>query len=135
MRTDLRDELDGTPILQAIESFGSDPDDFQTFSFPAIGQSGFGLEGEELNEFVRRCVKAALRNGCVPVEDRPDGNWRPTYAYGITDEAIAANMTKAWRALGRDPEWGELMFSWEEWIDPEAYVEWTARRNAVRGGA
>jgi hypothetical protein len=124
----------GTNILKYIRERGSHRDDFDVFGFPFAGRQNFGLIGPELDEFVTLYVKASLRNGCVPVDARPDENWRPTYAFGITDDEIAADMVKAWHALGRDPEWGELMFSWEEWTDPAAFAEWTARRRAAGAG-
>ncbi len=121
----------GNSMGAVIRQSGSDPDDFETFHYPSRGRNGFALIGADLNEYVSRCIKAALANGCVPVGERPGEDWLPTYAYGITDDEIARNMVAAWRALGRDPEFGELMFSWEDWIDPDAYDEWQARRAAA----
>ncbi|MEM7696053.1 MAG: hypothetical protein AAF318_16510 [Pseudomonadota bacterium] len=133
MRTDLTDPEDGTPILEYIASFGSDPDDFEWFTFPAHGEETFGLSGADLDEFVARCVTACLANGCVPVDGHRDGKWVPTYAYGITDDEIAWNMVRAWHALdGRQTEFGELFFSWKDWIGKDDYAEWTRRREAAR---
>ena len=138
MKWDLHDPETGRSIAQVIASVGSAPDDFEQFSYHFIGMD-FGFAGAELDEFVALCIKAALKNGCVPVGERlvdktrdpPVGDWLPTYAFGVTDDEIAAGMIAAWHALGRDPEWGELMFSWEDWIDPAAFAEWTARRHAA----
>lgn len=131
MRTNLRNPESGETVLEEISTRGSHRDDFDAFGFSDHGRAWYGFSGAELDEYVALCIKASLKNGCVPVDDRPDENWRPTYAHGITDDEIAANMVRAWHALGRDPEWGELMFSWEDWIDPAAYARWIARRRAA----
>ena len=57
----------GNSMGAVIRQSGSDPDDFETFHYPSRGRNGFALIGADLNEYVSRCIKAALANGCVPL--------------------------------------------------------------------
>jgi hypothetical protein len=77
------------------------------------GGRSFGLEGDELAEFVKLCVLRLLEAGAVPVRHADDGalNWAEQTQYGATKDEIADAIVAEWlEAGGGNPEWHWLWF-------------------------
>ena len=78
------------------------------------GRHGFGLEGEALTDYVRRCIAELLSRGAVPVigGGGADYFWVAQKQYGSTREEIIENVVREWLAggaKGEDP--GGLWFA------------------------
>lgn len=75
---------------------------------------GFGFEGGELEEFVRKCVLRLLKSGAVPVRYNPKGvelRWKEQTQYGSSHDEIADAIVAEWLASGGgDPPWEYLWF-------------------------
>ena len=83
----------------------------------AGGRHGFGLEGEALTEYVRRCIAELLSRGAVPVVGGGDTGyyWIEQKQYGSTPDAILENVVREWLANGaRDEDPGGLWFALAE---------------------
>jgi hypothetical protein len=77
------------------------------------GGRTFGLDGNELAEFVHLCVSRLLESGAVPVRPADEGplNWVEQTQYGSSNEEIADAIVAEWlEAGGGDPEWHWLWF-------------------------
>jgi len=64
-----------------------------------VGIDSFGLSGEALEDFSRRCIVALLQKGAVPV--RPAAApiyWKPEVVYQGSHEEIANNIINDWKA-------------------------------------
>jgi|HubBroStandDraft_4_1064222.scaffolds.fasta_scaffold28085_2 hypothetical protein len=73
-----------------------------------VGRRGFGLEGDELREFVRRSLAAVLERGAVPAA-YCNGKWVPTWKHGKDQKAILESITNEWEDSGRrDPDVDDL---------------------------
>lgn len=76
------------------------------------GRYGFEFSGEELTDFVRRCLTAMLEAGAKPVIG--GGGTRYTWIeqpqYGSTTQEIVDNVIAEWLANG-DPDHGGLWFA------------------------
>jgi hypothetical protein len=71
------------------------------------GRSGFGLEGDALTDYVRRCIAELLSRGAVPViGGGPDGPhlWILQRQYGSRSEEIIENVIREWLANGAQDE-------------------------------
>ncbi|KAB2823602.1 MAG: hypothetical protein F9K51_07420 [Candidatus Dadabacteria bacterium] len=79
------------------------------------GIDGFGLEGEELTEYVRRNLMALLEAGAIPVRGgKSTGyDWVAQHHYGKTKEEIIENIIREWLNMGNDPKIliGEVWFA------------------------
>lgn len=78
------------------------------------GRRGFGLEGDALTDYVRRCIAELLSRGAVPVVGGGDTGyyWLEQKQYGTTPEAIIENVVREWLANGaRDEDPGGLWFA------------------------
>ena len=66
-----------------------------------IGETGFGLSGKDLSDFVRRAVLALLDAGAVPVRHIPNSGyeWVHQKQYGTTREDIAGAIVKEWEPV------------------------------------
>ncbi|AUZ18297.1 hypothetical protein AL509_28540 [Achromobacter xylosoxidans] len=66
------------------------------------GRHGFGLSGDELTEFVRRCVLALLDAGAKPVVGGggSDYDWLHQPQYGKTNEEILSAVINEWLISG-----------------------------------
>ena len=85
------------------------------------GETGFGLTGEALSDFVRRAVLALLDAGAVPVRHIPDSGyeWVHQKQYGTTREEIADAIVKEWEPV---PNTSEAMIGECPWFalpDPD----------------
>ena len=117
MRTHLIDKNDGQPILEFIESIGFDAENDLAQLLPVVsaGRHGYELRGDELDEFIRRCLHSILDHGALPTVNTGGLGYavhEATTQYGVTADAIVENVMAAWNAAGRpDPDWGEWAFS------------------------
>ncbi len=78
------------------------------------GRQRFGLSGDDLTEFVRRCVFALLAYGAKPVTGGGGTkyDWILQSQYGETKEEIIDEVVKEWLALGAaDCDPGGLWFA------------------------
>lgn len=64
----------------------------------SAGREGFGLEGEELTEFMHCSVRALLDAGGLPVERLGGGFWKLQSRYGNSKEAIIKSVIAEWLA-------------------------------------
>jgi hypothetical protein len=88
------------------------------------GRRDFGLEGDALTDYVRRCIAELLSRGAVPViGGGPDGKhyWILQRQYGSRPEEIIENVIGEWLANGaQDEDPGGLWFALAEyaWAPP-----------------
>ena len=88
------------------------------------GRHGFGLEGEALTEYVRRCIAELLSRGAVPVVGgglEGEHDWIEQKQYGSRPDEIIENVVREWLANGaRDEDPGGLWFALKEhaWTPP-----------------
>lgn len=77
------------------------------------GQDGFELQGQELADFVRRCVVALLEKGAVPVRasENPDEFWIRQMQYNGDTQEIARRIVDEWIVSGIDPDHDGIWFS------------------------
>jgi hypothetical protein len=65
------------------------------------GQKGFGLEGEALVDFIRRCIYALVDAGAKPVAGGNKPNqWELQTQYGRNKHEIAEAVIAEWKAQG-----------------------------------
>lgn len=60
------------------------------------GTEGFGLDGIQLDDFVRRCIVALLDAGAVPTIAL-DNRWPRAPGYNGSSEEIASQIVGQWR--------------------------------------
>ena len=77
------------------------------------GRLGFGLQGDQLVDFVRGHVIALLENGAKPVIGAADQrfSWEMVPGYGESPNQIASGIVQEWLASGRDPDFGSVWFA------------------------
>jgi hypothetical protein len=88
------------------------------------GRRGFGLEGEALTEYVRRCIVELLSRGAVPVigGGQSEHEWIVQRQYGSRPEEIIDNVVREWLANGaRNEDPGGLWFALPQfaWTPPD----------------
>jgi hypothetical protein len=83
------------------------------------GREGFGLSGDSLVDFVRRCLTGLLSAGAKPVIGATDNEhiWI-TVDYGDKPERIIEAIVQEWQNAGRDPDVGDVWFA-----QPHIYQE------------
>lgn len=87
------------------------------------GRHGFGLEGEALTDYVRRCIAELLSRGAVPVVGGGDTGyyWIEQKQYGSMPGEIIENVVREWLANGaKDEDPGGLWFALKKyaWTPP-----------------
>ncbi|MBA1155872.1 hypothetical protein [Microvirga mediterraneensis] len=88
------------------------------------GRHGFGLEGEALTDYVRRCIAELLSRGAVPVVGgglEGEHEWIAQPQYGSKPDEIIENVVREWLANGaKDEDPGGLWFARREraWFPP-----------------
>lgn len=119
MTNEPRDRQSGETMSESIVQYGNEleSDAVWTWQLVSAGRQGFGLEGDALTEFVRRCVKEVLSRGAVPVfgGGETGHHWIVQRQYGTRSEEILNNVMDEWLAQGApvdDP--GELWFALPE---------------------
>lgn len=125
MRDDLIDR-NGFTIQQAIESRPYiAEDEFDTLAWIVYGgTNSFGLEGEELVEFARRCIHALLDAGAKPFVNASfqTPEFHPTGQWGTGRDEITENIIADWQAQGGgELEWGEYPFAFVEHYYPDGW--------------
>jgi hypothetical protein len=72
------------------------------WQFVPDGKHKFGLSGENLLTFIRRCLLALLRKGARPIFGfaGPPPGWRVTERFGYRPEEIADRVIAEWLAVG-----------------------------------
>ncbi|MEA2880000.1 MAG: hypothetical protein QOF14_5196 [Hyphomicrobiales bacterium] len=83
------------------------------------GRQGFGLEGEALAAYIRRCIHALMDAGAKPVAGGNKPNqWKLQVQYGSNKHEVAEAVLLEWRQQGSPtPEpwtglWFGLPWSW-----------------------
>lgn len=68
------------------------------------GETGFGLSGSDLANFLKRAILALLEAGAVPVRHfaGSDYEWVRQNQYGTTPENIADAIVKEWEPVSND---------------------------------
>jgi hypothetical protein len=68
------------------------------------GETGFGLFGKALTDFLRRAVIALLEAGAVPVKHVPGSGyeWVHQKQYGTTRDEIADAIVREWEPVPND---------------------------------
>ena len=104
MKEERREKWHGKTVSEDVASM---PDDLDRdavglWQIAPRGRYDFGLEGEELIDYVRRCIQALLEAGAVPVNHEPGSgyNWHYQPQYGNSNAEIAEAVIREWLALG-----------------------------------
>jgi hypothetical protein len=79
----------------------------------SAGKYDFRLQGEALQEFVRRYLRGLLERRAKPVKVWAGGPtyWRVVYDFGSTPRRIEKAVMAAWLASGRDPDVHDVWFA------------------------
>ena len=97
----------GTPLTEWIERIPNElpRDAVGIFQIVPAGRDGFGLEGEELAEFVRRSIHRLLDAGAVPVRGGKGTGyeWVRQSQYGSSKHEITEALIIEWQAMPDDP--------------------------------
>ena len=77
----------------------------------------FGLQGAELERYVRQCISLLLERGAVPVwgNDNKDG-WQIWTGLSSHPGPTLEKVIEYWHALGRDPDLGDIWFALPEFV-------------------
>jgi hypothetical protein len=123
MKGEPRHKLYGRPMSEwiALVPGELDVDAVGLWQIVPAGVDGFGLQGEELIEYVRRNIRALLQAGAVPVRHEPGSTfeWTHQKQYGSEREEIIEAIIREWLVLGNDP----MILAGEVWFarpDPKS---------------
>lgn len=116
MKLDIRHKLYGHTIAEHIRTV---PDELPVdavglWQIVPAGRDGFDLSGDDLAEFVHRCLLALLERGAKPVVSGGGTkyDWILQSQYGEANEEIANAIVNEWLATGAiDPNPGGLWFA------------------------
>jgi hypothetical protein len=121
MTTEPRSKLSGEPMSEVIAGMPNSLNDLPVGMWEIVdyGRKCFGLEGEALTDFVRRCIYALVDAGAKPVVggDKPN-QWKLQVQYGSNRWEIAPAVVAEWLQQGAPtPEpwtgvWFGLPWSW-----------------------
>jgi hypothetical protein len=111
-----RDRVYGQTIADYIETVSGELpiDAVGLWQIVPAGRLGFQLDGDDLTEFVSRCVSALLEHGAKPVVGGGGTNYDWIYQpqYGEMTEDILPSVIKEWLANGApDCDPGGLWFA------------------------
>jgi hypothetical protein len=106
----------GTPLSQWVASMPTELaiDAVGMWQIIPVGRFDFGLEGGQLDEFVRLCLCSLLEKGAKPVKGSADGAyyWQVQHQYGNHNDEIVNAIINEWVASGRgDPSADGLWFA------------------------
>ena len=118
----------GVSVAEGIlGSVGRARDEFETLDAIIVrGIDLFYLEGNDLVEFVRRCIYALLDAGARPFTGPIDSppSFHPTDEWGTTREEIADSLIREWqRKGGGELEWWSYPFAFVEDYYPDGWPE------------
>jgi hypothetical protein len=95
-----RDRYYNRTVEQAVADFPGelDVDAVGLWQIVPAGRDGFGFEGLDLNDFIRRCIHALIDAGAVPVKSGKgtDYEWIAQEQYGKSKESIAEAVIAEW---------------------------------------
>src|SRR5437868_2186770 len=103
MSTEPRDRVTGTPMSELIAFMPNSLNDLPVGLWVIIehGKKGFGLEGEALVDFIRRCIYALVDAGAKPVAGGNKPNqWELQTQYGRNKYEIAEAVIAECQAHG-----------------------------------
>ena len=104
----------GTPMSEWIDRVPNelDVDAVGLWQIIPVGIEDFGLVGEHLEDFSRRCILALLQRGAIPVRpaSTSDKCWEPETAYRGSHEEIANQIIEEWNAGKLIPDHDGLWF-------------------------
>jgi hypothetical protein len=76
----------------------------------ATGRQEFGLDGEDLETFVRTALRGLLAKGAIPITGR-DKTWVAEHKYGAGPDEIIESVVQVWLSKGmREPDVGDVWF-------------------------
>lgn len=110
-----RHQYYGTPLSEWIERVPNElpADAVGLWQVVIGGREGFGLVGEPLESFVRRCIWALVDRGACPVvaANKPGIYWERQPQYGASKEQIADLVIREWKESGVDPDHDGIWFA------------------------
>lgn len=111
-----RDRIWGGTVLEYIQAVPAELpiDAVGLWQIVPTGRRRFGLNGDDLTEFVRRCVAELLTQGAKPVfgGGGTEYDWIYQPQYGETNSEILDAVMKEWLAAGSpDCDPGGLWFA------------------------
>lgn len=108
------DKYFGTTLSEYVEKIPNelDVDAVGLWQIIPCGRDSFGLEGEALRDFSRRCIRSLLKAGAVPVRasQEKDKFWERQPQYGEDPEEITDKILAEWDRCITDPNNNELWF-------------------------
>lgn len=116
MRSEPKHRYYGTPINRWIAATPAAMEDIgiELGAIVRDGVHGYGLEGPELLDFVRKSLYALLRAGAMPLKLEPigeNGFWLPETKYGTDHGAIVEGVIADWLKEGEMyPAWEKFRF-------------------------
>ena len=98
MTTEPRDIVLGTPMSEHIALRPSTLNDIPVGMWEIVrdGRESFGLEGEALVMFIRRCIYALMDAGAQPVRGVARGQWERQLQYGRNKHEVAEAVIIEW---------------------------------------
>lgn len=98
-------------ISRSLESAKSDP--VGLWQIVKAGRQGFGLDGPDLEDFVRGFIQELIRGGASPiVGDRSTSSgWSKTIKYGTKSEEVVDAIINEWKNDNTDPDVGGVWFA------------------------
>jgi glucose dehydrogenase len=112
------DKYFGTPLSEWMSSIPNElPDDAVGLwqIIPALRRA-FGLDDPAIEHFARLIIADLLSHGARPVvgSAAPGEYWTEVAEYGTSPEEIVDGVIGEWRAMGRDPDVGDVWFALSE---------------------
>lgn len=119
MSVEPKDKFFGTPMSEWIAKVPNELeiDAVGLWQIIPAGRVSFGLDGEALITFTRRCLLALLSRGAKPVVGAvgdEEHDWKIIEGYCGTNEEVADAIISEWLASGKDPDVGGIWFALPE---------------------
>ncbi|MBB4184530.1 hypothetical protein GGE07_001156 [Sinorhizobium terangae] len=114
MTNEPRNKYFDTPLSEWIDRVPSElhADAVGLWQIIGSGNDGFELQGQQLEDFVRRCIVSLLKAGAVPV--RPSASlaifWEKQSYEGDIEE-VASAILGEWQRAGTEPNEDGIWFS------------------------
>jgi hypothetical protein len=114
MASSPRHKTFGTPIEEWISLVPNElgEDAIGLWQIVPCFRYDFGLEGQDLENYVRQCIGLLLARGAIPVygTENNDG-WRIWTGLSYGSSSTLDQVMNYWQTLGRDPDFGDLWFA------------------------